>query len=498
MPFGLSNAPAVFMYLMNRVCKPYLDKFIIVFIDNILIYSKSKQEHEEHIKLILKLLKKEQLYAKFSKCEFWIPKVQFLGYVIDSQGIHVDPAKIKSIKDWASPKTATEICQFLGKANVAADALSGKERIKPLWVRALVMTIGLDLPRQILEDQTEEIKPKNLKSEDVGGMLIENSKDPEKPKKEKLEPRRKCRSPVCWAEVRDAQLTGPELIHETTEKIIKIKQRIQAARDRQKSYTDVRRKPLEFQVGDQVMLKIRSKQSELKRSKNHLVHRLDLNNLSLKDPRTISCISSIMGTIAYRLKLPEQLSRVHSTFHVSNLKKCLSDEPLAISLDEIYTDEKPCFIEEPLEIMDRKVKRLKQSLSKEVSATLHNKSTLNKCRILSLTDKDPLTGEDCNNPSFQIHAFVKPFKHKREMPNPQVLSSATTKGETGGDIVSAMEGQSREEIDVAIVPNFHLPMHSYEVKNMYLMALLNLSASVCAFAAQPSSIPITMVNWPPM
>ncbi|GJU12423.1 putative reverse transcriptase domain-containing protein [Tanacetum coccineum] len=94
MPFGLTNAPAVFMDLMNRVCKPYLDKFVIVFIDNILIYSKTKQEHEEHLKLILELLKKEELYAKFSKCEFWIPKVRFLGHVIDSKGIHVDPAKI--------------------------------------------------------------------------------------------------------------------------------------------------------------------------------------------------------------------------------------------------------------------------------------------------------------------------------------------------------------------------------------------------------------------
>nr|GEV53340.1 hypothetical protein [Tanacetum cinerariifolium] len=245
MPFGLTNTPAVFMDLMNRVCKPYLDKFVIVFIDDILIYSKDKKEHEEHLKAILELLKKEKLYDKFSKCEFWIPKVQFIGHVIDSRGIYVDPAKIESIKDWASPKTPTEIRKFLGlvgyyrsalilalsegsedfvvycdashkglgavlmqrekviayasrqlkvheknytthdlelgsvhildqkelnmrqrrwlkllsdydcdiryhpgKANVVADALSCKERIEPLRVQALVMTIGLDLPKE--------------------------------------------------------------------------------------------------------------------------------------------------------------------------------------------------------------------------------------------------------------------------------------------------------------------------------------------------------------
>ncbi|GJY96931.1 putative reverse transcriptase domain-containing protein [Tanacetum coccineum] len=113
MPFRLTNAPVVFMDLMNRVCKPYLDKFVIVFIDDILIYSKDKREHEEHLKAILELLKKEKLYAKFSKCEFWIPKVQFLGHVIDSRGIHVDPAKIESIKNWAFPKTkAFDVSRF--------------------------------------------------------------------------------------------------------------------------------------------------------------------------------------------------------------------------------------------------------------------------------------------------------------------------------------------------------------------------------------------------
>ncbi|GJT96745.1 retrotransposon protein, putative, ty3-gypsy subclass [Tanacetum coccineum] len=116
------------MDLMNRVCKPYLDKFVIVFIDDILIYSKSKEEHAEYLKLILELLKKEELYAKFSKCEFWLPKVQFLGHVIDSEGIHVDPAKIESINDWALPKTPTKIRQFLDLAGLGVVSMQ-KEKV---------------------------------------------------------------------------------------------------------------------------------------------------------------------------------------------------------------------------------------------------------------------------------------------------------------------------------------------------------------------------------
>ncbi|GJV92668.1 putative reverse transcriptase domain-containing protein [Tanacetum coccineum] len=140
---------------------------------------------------------------------------------------------------------------------------------------------------------------------------------------------RKCRSPVCWAEVGEAQLTGPEIIHETTEKIFKIRDRMQDARDRQKSYDDKRRRPLEFEVGDKVMLKV----------------------------------AQWKGVIRFRKrgKLNPQLLRVHNVFHVCNLKKCLSDDTLVIPLEEIQLDDKLNFVEELVEIMDREVKQLKRS-----------------------------------------------------------------------------------------------------------------------------------------
>ncbi|GKE80791.1 reverse transcriptase domain-containing protein [Tanacetum coccineum] len=146
---------------------------------------------------------------------------------------------------------------------------------------------------------------------------------------------RKCRSPVCRAKVEDVQLTGPEIIYETTEKIVQVRQRLQASRDKQSSYANVRRKPLEFQVGDRVMLKV--------------------------SPQYIGPFKIFrrVGLVAYTLDLPEELRNVHSTFHVSNLKKCLSDESLVIPMKELWLDDKLNFVEEPIEIIDREVKQLR-------------------------------------------------------------------------------------------------------------------------------------------
>ncbi|KAD6119099.1 hypothetical protein E3N88_10370 [Mikania micrantha] len=163
---------------------------------------------------------------------------------------------------------------------------------------------------------------------------------------------RKCGSPICWTEVGDNRIIGPELIQETTDKIAQIQQRLQATCSRQKSYADKQRKPLEFQVGDRVMFKASPLKGVVRfGAKGKLA------------PRYVGLfeITQRIGPVAYRLRLPDELSGVHYVFHVSNLKRCLADESLVIPLEEIQVDEQLHFIEEPVEIMDREVKRLKRS-----------------------------------------------------------------------------------------------------------------------------------------
>nr|GFA27437.1 putative reverse transcriptase domain-containing protein [Tanacetum cinerariifolium] len=460
MPFGLTYTPAVFMDLMNRVCKLYLDNFVIVFIDDILIYSKDEKKHEEHLKAILELLKNEELFIKgFSKIAK--PMTKLIQKKVKFEWGDKQEASFQLLKQnlcnapiLALPEGSEDFIVYCDASNKGLGAVlmqREKERMRtPLRVRALVMTIGLDLPRQILSAQTEARKPENIKKEDVGGMLVENSKDLEKVRTEKLEPHtdgtlclndrswlpcyddlrtvimslqnalgtrldmstayhpetdghsertiqtledmlracaidfgkgwvnhlplvessynnsyhasikaapfeaiygRKCHLLVCWTEVGEAQILGPELIQETTEKIVQIKQRMQAARDRQKSYANLKREPMEFQVGNKVMLKVLPWKGVV-----HFGKRGKLNPTYVGPFKVLG----VIGKVAYKLDLPEELSRVHNTFHVPNLKKCHADEPLAVPLDGLHFDDKLYFVEKPVEIVDREVKRLKQ------------------------------------------------------------------------------------------------------------------------------------------
>ncbi|GJX79633.1 putative reverse transcriptase domain-containing protein [Tanacetum coccineum] len=171
MPSGLTNTPVVFMDLMNRVCKPYLDKFIIVFIDDILVYSKDKEEHGKHLKIILELLKKERLYAKFSKCDFWLDSVQFLGHVINRSGVHVDPTKIESIKR----KEEEEAFQILKRKLCSAPILALPEGTKDftLYCDASLKGYGAVLMQRekVRKAQEESMKRKNVKAENLGRLI---------------------------------------------------------------------------------------------------------------------------------------------------------------------------------------------------------------------------------------------------------------------------------------------------------------------------------------
>nr|GEU64983.1 hypothetical protein [Tanacetum cinerariifolium] len=363
--------------IKNRYPLPRIDdEFVIVFINDILIYSKDGKEHEEHLKAILESLKKDELYAKFSKCEFWIPKVKFLGYVIDSQCIHVDPAKIESIKNWASPKTPTEIRQFLGLAGyyrrfieefskiaktmtkltqkgVKFDWGEKQEAAFQLLKQKLCSVPILALPEGSKDFVTEARKPENIKNKDVGGMLVENSKDPEKLRTEKLEPRTDetlCLNGRSWLPCYSDLRTV--LMHESH----KSKYSIHLGFDKMYQYM----KRLYWwpnMKADIATYVSKCLTCAMVKAEHQRPLGLKLN------PRYVGPFKVLdkVGTVAYELELLRELSRVPNTFHVSNLNKFHVDEPLAVPLDGLHVDDKLHFVEEPVEIVDREVKRLKQS-----------------------------------------------------------------------------------------------------------------------------------------
>jgi hypothetical protein len=137
MSFGLTNAPAYFMYLMNKVFMEYLDKFMVVFIDDILIFSKNEEEHDDHLHLVLQKLRENQLYAKLSKCEFWLKEVSFLGHIISEGGISVDPSKVKDVLSWKTPQNVSDIRSFLGLAGYYRRFIEGFSKISKLMMELL-------------------------------------------------------------------------------------------------------------------------------------------------------------------------------------------------------------------------------------------------------------------------------------------------------------------------------------------------------------------------
>nr|GEX20902.1 retrotransposon protein, putative, Ty3-gypsy subclass [Tanacetum cinerariifolium] len=399
MSFGLTNALAVFMDLMNRVCKPYLDKFVIVFIDDILIYSKSKEEHGEHLKTILELLKNEKLYEKFLKCNFWLESIQFLGHMIIIKGVYVDPAKIEAIRNWATLTTPTKVRAVLmqpekvigyaswqlrtheenytthdlelgavlfalrlwrhylygtkcvvytdhkSKANVVVDALSRKEREQPLRVRSLVMMVYTDLSERILRAQVEAMKGEIYFDKRIWLSLFSGLLDLIMHESHKLKysmPPSLLRTPsgydLIWVIVDRLTKSAHFLPMKMTNSMEKV--------------TQLYLKEIVCRHGVPISIVSDRDSKFASRSRN-----------DTRDNREDSADKKWLLTARSHQKSYADVRRRPLEFNVRDkvMLKCLVDENMIIPLKEIQLDDKLHFIEEPMEIMDREVKQLKQS-----------------------------------------------------------------------------------------------------------------------------------------
>ncbi|KAA0048090.1 hypothetical protein E6C27_scaffold385G001650 [Cucumis melo var. makuwa] len=539
MSFCLTNAPTVFMDLMNRMFIKFLDTFVIVFIDDILIYSKTEAEHEEHLRMVLETLRANKLYAKFSKCEFWFKQVSFLGHVVSKAGVSVDPTKIEAVTSWSRPSTVSEVHSFLGFAGYFRRFMENFSRIAtPLtqltrkgapfvWSKAcedsfqnlrqkLITTLVLTVPDGsgsfviysdaskkglgcVLMQQGKVVAytSRQLKSHEqnypthdlelavaplhrdfetaeiavsVGAVTLQLAKLTVQPtlrqkiilaqnsavKTELLTeahsspfsmhpefvgkclvcqqvkaPRQKpvviwvvvdrltksahfilgkstytaskwtqlymskivrlhgvpvsivsdrdarftskfwkglqaamgtsfqatigmtsfealygkcCKSPICWDEVGEQRLMGPELVQSTNEGIQKIRSRMQTAHSRQKSYADVGRKDLEFGVGDKVFLKVAPMKGVLQ-----------FEGRGKLSPRFVGPFEILerLGPVAYRLALPPSLSTVHDVFHVSMLRKYVSNPSHMVDYEPLEIDENLSYSEQQVEVLAR-------------------------------------------------------------------------------------------------------------------------------------------------
>ncbi|KAH9671308.1 Endonuclease [Citrus sinensis] len=373
MPFGLTNAPAAFMDLMNMVFCPYLDRFVIVFIDDILVYSWSQEKHAEHLRTVLQTLRQNQLYAKFNKCEFWLDKLVFLGYVISSKGIYVDPQKIEAVVNWERPTNVTEVRSFLGLAGYYCRFVEGFSKIATSLTRLTRKNAKFQWDDDC-EKSFQELKARltsapvltlpsgnegfvvysDASRQGLGCVIMQHGKVVVYASRQL----KKHEQNYPTHDLAYAMHPGSTKMYRTLRdhywwQVIKLASRWHLMRLYmagnvelpQKSYANKRRRELEFEVGDKVFIRISPWKGVLQFGK-----RGKLSPRYIGPYEIVECI----GRLAYRLALPPELSRIHDVFHVSMLPKYVYDPSHVLSRQPIELKEDLTYEEEPVEILQQK------------------------------------------------------------------------------------------------------------------------------------------------